>query len=91
MSTRLNQITFKRKFNNLKDINLQEEIEMEYDYYPKGLVSLFIRRGIMNVHDLKVCLDKCQTSQYSVRNIGPQRKKMAMELVKKYERESLLQ
>ena len=90
MSTRLNQITFKRQYSNLKDINLQKEIDKKYDYYPKGLVSLFIRRGIINVHDLKVCLDKCHTSECSIRNIGPQRKKMALELVMKYEKEALL-
>ena len=83
---RLEEIRFKREYKDLSEIKLSNEIKRVYDYYPKGLVNHFIRRGIISVYDMKVFLE----GEISIRNVGPKRRQMAMQLVKKYEDEAII-
>lgn len=86
---RLDHFEFECEFDTLEDIDLREELSKKYDCYPKGVVKGFIRQGIYKISDMKAFLDKEGHDGCTIRNIGPQRKAVALKLIKKYEVEAL--
>jgi len=79
----------KTKYNSLKDITLEKEIELKYKNYPKGVVITFIRYGAKNVDDMKRLLSHTTDQKKHIRNLGPKRRVIAEKLIEKYEKEAL--
>jgi len=83
---KLEHFKFKCEFDKLEDIDLRQEMKKKYHYYPKGVVNGFIRQGIYFLSEMKLLLED---EACEIRNIGPQRKEIALRLIKKYELEAI--
>ena len=80
----------KKKYSSLREITLDNEIELSYKSYPTGVVYTFIRYGAENVDDIKNLLSHTMEKSKHIRNLGPKRRRIAEELIEKYEEEALL-
>ena len=86
---KLDHFKFECEFDNLEEIDLRRELKKRYNYYPNGVVKGFIRQGIYNLKEMKTFLEMEDNRECGIRNIGPQRKAVALKLIKKYEIEAI--
>lgn len=88
MDDQFTGFSLEQEYECLSDIYLQAEVNKGYNNYPKAVLVCFIRHGLTTMQDVKTIIEKKRA--HSIRNLGPRRKMLAMELIKKYEDEAII-